>query len=81
MHVAEADGGEGGPELPELVLVLAQLRDLLTAEDSAVVPQENNYGWTFLAEADCTAAGFRHDKARELPAESFSPGSIVMHRF
>jgi hypothetical protein len=26
----------------------AQLRDVLAAEDSAVVTQKNNYGWTLL---------------------------------
>jgi hypothetical protein len=69
IHVTEADGSQGGPCALELVLVLAQLRDVLTAEDSAVMPQEDNHRGMVLprrAEANVTAAGFRQDEARKL---------------
>jgi hypothetical protein len=42
--VAEADGGEGGIFCAEVRLVFAQLRDVLAAEDSAVVAKENEDG-------------------------------------
>ena len=42
--VAEADGGEGGVFGAEGRLVFAQLRDVLAAEDSAVVAKENEDG-------------------------------------
>ena len=44
IHVAKPDGSQSSPSPVELVLVLAQLRDVLAAEDSAVMPQEDNYG-------------------------------------
>jgi hypothetical protein len=62
VHVPEPDRGQSGAGLFELVVVLAQLRDMLAAEDSAVVSQKDNHGGTFLpqrAETDFTAAGLR----------------------
>ena len=42
--VAEADGGEGGVFFAKGLLVFAQLRDVLAAEDSAVVAKEDEDG-------------------------------------
>ena len=42
--VAEADGGEGGALFVEGLLVFAQLRDVLAAEDSPVVAEEDHDG-------------------------------------
>jgi hypothetical protein len=42
--VAEADGGEGGAFVEKGLLVFAQLRDVLVAEDSAVVAKEDDDG-------------------------------------
>jgi hypothetical protein len=42
--IAKADGGEGGVFRAEGLLVFAQLRDVLAAEDSAVVAQKNEDG-------------------------------------
>jgi hypothetical protein len=44
IHVAQPDRRQRGSGLLEFGLVLAQLRDMLAAEDSAVVPQKDNYG-------------------------------------
>jgi hypothetical protein len=39
--VAEAHGSQAGSPILERFLVFAQLRDMLAAEESAVVPEEN----------------------------------------
>ena len=41
--IPEPDGGEARPRVLELRLVFAQLRDVLAAEDSAVVAQKHQY--------------------------------------
>ena len=69
MHVAKADCRQHAAGFPNLVLMLAQLRDSLTAEDSPVVSQENNEGGVPLpqrAETNFTAASFRQQNVREL---------------
>src|SRR5258707_9035627 len=43
LAVPQSDGGQSGALFPEGFLVLAQLRDVLTAENSAVVPQKNKH--------------------------------------
>jgi len=43
VQVAQSNRRQPGSGLLKLVFVLAQLRDMLAAEDSAVVPQEDNY--------------------------------------
>jgi len=48
--VAQADGGEGGALVEEGLLVFAQLRDVLMAEDSAVVAKKNDDGGVALPE-------------------------------
>jgi hypothetical protein len=69
MHVAEPDGGKAGADPLEL-------------EDSPIVSQEDNHGWTFFperAETNLTAAGFWQDEVCEFAAESFSHRSILWH--
>jgi hypothetical protein len=46
VDVAQTDGGQGGSGLLELLLVGAQLRDMLAAENSAVVAKEDNHSGT-----------------------------------
>jgi hypothetical protein len=46
IQVAQSNRRQPGSGLLKLVFVLAQLRDMLAAEDSSVVPQEDNYGGT-----------------------------------
>jgi hypothetical protein len=46
LAVPQADGGQPGSLFFEGFLVLAQLRDVFTAENSAVVPQKNEHRWT-----------------------------------
>jgi hypothetical protein len=41
-HIAEANGGQGSPFVAECGFVVAQLRDVLAAEDSAVVAKEHD---------------------------------------
>ena len=43
-RIAQADGGQLSALGLELGLVLTQLRDMLAAENSAVVAKENNHG-------------------------------------
>lgn len=44
IDVAQTDGGQAGATLLKFLKVLAQLRDMLTAEDSTIVPQEDDHG-------------------------------------
>ena len=72
--VAEADGGEGGVFFAEGLLVLAQLRDVLAAEDSAVVPKKDEDGgirFPERAEANAFAEGVGERDFCELLAEGF----------
>jgi len=43
IHIAHADRRQGGSGCVKLLLVLAQLRDMLAAEDSPIMPQEHNH--------------------------------------
>ena len=73
MGVAETDGGEGGVFSAEGLLVFAQLRDVLAAEDSAVVAKEDEdggIGFPEGAEADGFAESVGEGDAGEPLAES-----------
>jgi hypothetical protein len=68
VQVAQSDGSQRGSGLLELVFVFAQLRDMLAAEDSAIVSQEDKYGGLSLpqqAEAHLAAARFGQDQIRQ----------------
>ena len=81
VHIAEADGGQRGSGLLELLLVLAQLRDMLTAENSAVVPQKDDDGRILFpqrSQANLAAAAFRQHDVREFRAEGFRHTTIVL---
>jgi hypothetical protein len=57
--------------------VVAQLRDVLATEDSAIVSEEDYYRGTLFpqrAETDLTAAGFRQHDVRESGAKRFCHG-------
>jgi hypothetical protein len=43
MPVAETDGSQRGAAILEFLFVGAQLRDVLAAENSTVMPQKNNH--------------------------------------
>ena len=69
--VAEADGGERGVFFAEGLLVLAQLRDVLAAKDSAVVAKEDEDGgirFPERAEANAFAEGVGKSGACKLLA-------------
>jgi hypothetical protein len=75
--VAEADGGEGSALVPEGLLVFAQLRDVLAAEDSAVVTKKNDDGGPAFpqrTETDFAAFGVRENDFCELLAKSLLHG-------
>jgi hypothetical protein len=46
--VAESHGGQGGTLALKRALMFAQLRDVLAAKDSSIVPEENQNGRTVL---------------------------------
>jgi len=72
--IAEADGGESGLFFAEGLLMFAQLRDMLAAEDSAVVAKENQDGGIIFperAKADLLAESVGEDDACELLTEGF----------
>lgn len=50
VQVAQSNRRQPGSGLLKLGFVLAQLRDMLAAEDSTVVPQEDDYGGILLPE-------------------------------
>jgi hypothetical protein len=68
VHVAEPDRCQRGTGLLDLVLMLAQLRDILAAEDSTVVSQEDHDSRIPLperAETNFIAAGIgQHDVSK-----------------
>jgi len=77
--VAESYGRQIGSLLAEGLLVCAQLRDVLTAEDSTVVPQENHHGRLALpkrAEADAAAVGIGQDDRRHRVGKAGHGASI-----
>ena len=66
--IAEAHGSHAGSPIFERLFVFAQLRDMLAAEESAVVPQENEDGRLPLpkrSEADFPAVDVRQGYGRE----------------
>jgi hypothetical protein len=70
--IAQAYSGEGDALFAEGLLVFAQLRDVLAAEDSAVVAEEDEDGGVILperAEADGVAEGVGEGESREAMAE------------
>jgi hypothetical protein len=77
LFVAQPDRGQPRAFLPELFFVFAQLRDVLAAEDSAVMPQKNDRGRTLSpkrSQAHAVAVDIRQGNARKLAAEGFSHG-------
>ena len=75
--VTKTDRCKGRALAPEGLLVFAQLRDMLAAEDSPVVTQKNDDGGAVLpqrAQPDFPSVGVRKDDVRELLAESFLHG-------
>ena len=45
LGVAQADHGQPRTLLPELFFKFAQLRDVLSAKNSAIMPEKNHHGW------------------------------------
>ena len=60
--VPKTDRGEGGASFLDLQLMIAQLRDMLAAEDSSIVAQEDEHRGSFFPQgpkADCLAVWIR----------------------
>ena len=86
-HITKTDGGEMGTRLLEIVFTLAQLRDEVAAEDSAVVAKEHDDGGCLFpkrAEANVCATGLGKDEVGEFGAdgvwhkEKYNGGSLVV---
>ncbi len=80
VHVAQSDRRQPGSGLLEFGFVFAQLRDMLAAEDSTVMPQKDDYGGTALpqrAQADIAAARLGQHDIGELRAKRFRHAPIV----
>ncbi len=72
IRVGQADGGKIRASRLNLVFVFAQLRDVLTAEDSTVMAQKHDYGGLLFpqrAEADLEAIGVGQDDGRQRLAQ------------
>jgi len=77
-RIAQSDGGQASAFLVELLFEFAQLRDMLTAEDSAVMAEKNNDRRRIgpqRTQPDCFAIDIRQRDARELGAISLSHGA------
>jgi hypothetical protein len=72
VEIAEADDGKRSAFVAKCVFVIAQLRDVLAAENSSIVAKENNNRGLSLpkrAEANFPLVGIGQDDRRELLAE------------
>ena len=81
VHVTEPDCSQGRPGLLEIALMLAQLRGVLAAEDSAVVPQEDNHGGVLVpqrSETDLLAPRLWQHDVREFLAERIRHSSYCI---
>ena len=78
ISIAQADGGEARAVFLKLRLVFAQLRDMLTAENSAIMAQEHDHSGTLLpqcAEAQRISVGVRQRDVGQSVAEG--PGHLI----
>jgi len=69
--VAQADGGQPSAFIAECLFVVAQLRDVLAAEDSSVVAKEDDHCGLVgpeRAESDSMSSRVGQDYSRELLA-------------
>jgi hypothetical protein len=83
VHIAQANSRERGSGLLEFALVLAQLRDVLAAENSTIVPQEHNHSGIALpqgSEPYLAAGGIRQDENCQPAAERFFHDAIVIEQ-
>ncbi len=83
MAISQSDGGKRSTFLAEGLLPFAQLRDMLAAEDSSVVPQEYDYGGTAgpqRTKSNLLAVGIRKHDLCESGAERWLHGSSILKR-
>jgi hypothetical protein len=75
--VAQADSREGSAFVEEDLLVFAQLRDVLTAKNSSIVPKKNDHRRLVLpqrTQANFSAQGVGEHDVGKLSAQSFPHG-------
>ena len=80
VHVAQADGGQCRSRLLEFLLVCAQLRDMLTAENSTVVTQKHNDGgirFPKRTQPNIATAAFRQHNVGESRTERFHDTNCI----
>jgi hypothetical protein len=78
--VPQADCRQTRPFFPESLLVFAQLRDVLAAEDSSIVPQKHHHRWLPLPQRSQTkllAKRIRQHNPGQLFAQSFHDDSSL----
>ena len=82
MTISQSDGGQVGSLVSEGLLAFAQLRDVLAAEDSSIVPKEDDYGRRCGpkgAESNFAAVGIGEHDLRQLVAKRLlHDGSILV---
>ncbi len=74
MQIPEPNSGETGPFASECLFMLAQLRHMLAAEQSAIVAKESKDRRAFRpqrADSNRVAFGIGHNDIREFPTERF----------
>ena len=80
MHVAESDRCQRASGLPNLVLVVAQLRDIVAAKDSTVVPEEDykrRIGFPQRAKTNFAAPRFGQHEIHQFRTHRFRHAPII----
>jgi hypothetical protein len=82
MTISQSDGGQAGSLVSEGLLAFAQLRDVLAAEDSSIVPKEDDYGGgrsPKRAESNFASVGIGEHDLRQFAAKRLlHDGSILV---
>jgi hypothetical protein len=80
ISVAQTDGCQRRAFVLEFLLMCAQLRDVLSAENSSIVPQKNNHrrlAGPQIAQPRLFPVGIRQDNSRKLAAQCFAHDSFL----
>jgi len=81
MAISQTDGGKRSTFLSEGRLAFAQLRDMLAAEDSSVVPKEDDHGRTVgpqRTESKFAPVGIGEHDLCQFAAERLLHGSSIL---
>jgi hypothetical protein len=80
ISVAQSDGCKRRAFVLEFLMMFAQLRDVLSAENSSIVPQENDHrrlAGPQIAQPRLFSVGIRQDNSRKLAAQCFAHDSFL----